>query len=169
MFLFVICTCSQYRIEKVPLDRVECLFRPRISLFYFIFSIGKITPFSKEVWDVVRDIFIELEDSLHVRVDPVHEVACLGVDSRVAGLGASVSPADDTILNSCISFLAHKWSSRVALAGVFAAICDSVQVHIWNACAEFIVFNLLWTVGRCDTLFAGENVYSNIFQLKDRS
>ena len=58
-----------------------------------------------------QSIFIELADSLHVRVDPVHEVASLGVDAGVAGLGASVSPADDSVKTKS----AHEGAARVSL------------------------------------------------------
>ena len=53
----------------------------------------------------------KLSDNLHVRVDPVDEVACLGVDSGVAGLGASVSPADNSVKTES----AHEGAARVSL------------------------------------------------------
>ena len=49
--------------------------------------------------------------NLHVGVDPVNEVAGLGVDTGVSGLGASVSPADNSIKTES----AHEGATRVSL------------------------------------------------------
>ena len=50
-------------------------------------------------------------ENLHVRVNPVNKVAGLGVDTGVAGLGASVSPADNSVKTES----AHEGATRVSL------------------------------------------------------
>ena len=49
-----------------------------------------------------------------MRVNPVNKVAGLGVHSRVAGLGASVSPADNSVKTKST----HEGAARVSLTGV---------------------------------------------------
>merc|ERR1719436_1864470 len=60
-----------------------------------------------------------------VGVDPVHEVAGLGVDTGVAGLGTAVVPADD----SGQLVAAHEGTAGVSLAGVLAALLQSSADH----------------------------------------
>merc|ERR550534_2151001 len=67
----------------------------------------------------------KLGDNLHVRVDPVDKVACLGVDSGVSGLGASVSPADHSVKTEA----AHEGAARVSLAGVLATSIKTSADH----------------------------------------
>ena len=57
-----------------------------------------------------------MDDSLHVGVDPVHEVAGLGIDSGVARLGTSVAPAHYAIKTES----AHEGAARVSLTGVIS-------------------------------------------------
>merc|ERR1711971_158796 len=63
--------------------------------------------------------------TLHVGVDPVDEVGGLCVHSWVAGLGAPVSPRD----NSGKLVAAHEWTARVSLAGVLAALVKTGTDH----------------------------------------
>ena len=60
-----------------------------------------------------------------VAVDPVDEVAGLGVDPGVAGLGTAVAPADDT--RELVA--AHEGTAGVSLAGVLAALGQTGADH----------------------------------------
>ena len=106
---------------------------------------------------------------VHLLVNPFCQRSGeLCVDSWFIWRGAVVSPADDAVLNSCRSFLADEWSARIALARIFAAICDSIHVQVRNASAEFGIFDLIWPVSCCDALLVRENVDSDVFKLKKR-
>ena len=62
-------------------------------------------------WKVIKVYLFKLGGSLHVRVNPVNKVAGLGVHSRVAGLGASISPADNSVKTKST----HEGATRVSL------------------------------------------------------
>ena len=67
----------------------------------------------------------KLEKVYLVAVDPVDEVAGLGVDSGVAGLGTAVAPAHHSGQLST----AHEGTAGVSLAGVLAALVKPGADH----------------------------------------
>merc|ERR1712226_205556 len=70
-------------------------------------------------------LFRSCESRLHVVVDPVDKVAGLGVDTGVAGLGASIAPGH----HSGQLVAAHEWAARVTLAGVLASLVQAGADH----------------------------------------
>merc|ERR1719382_1775972 len=66
-----------------------------------------------------------MDDSLHVGVDPVHEVAGLGIDPGVARLGTPVAPAHYAVKTKS----AHEGAARVSLAGVLATSVKTSTDH----------------------------------------
>ena len=70
-------------------------------------------------------LFRSCESGLHVVVDPVDKVAGLGVDTGVAGLGASIAPGH----HSGQLVAAHEWAARVTLAGVLASLVQAGADH----------------------------------------
>jgi len=49
-------------------------------------------------------------------IDPVNEMAGLGIDTRVSSFGTAIAPGDNTAVNS----ITGHWATRVTLAGVLA-------------------------------------------------
>lgn len=70
--------------------------------------------------------------SSHLRVDPSAEHRDVRVDTGVVGLSAAVTPRsssdEDGIGNSSLEIL-DDWSTRIALASIFAALSQSGTEH----------------------------------------